>query len=111
MQKEIDINNQKLKIVSKNSQIEFILDDNILFSGIPFNDVYCYDDVELKDNKILLTAKIQKITRTRDSVVKQLVPVVREFDTSLFKYPKSQEKPQEENNSETNENETLESEE
>ena len=105
MQKEIDINNQKLKIVSKNSQIEFILDDNILFSGIPFNDVYCYDDVELKDNKILLTAKIQKITRTRDSVIKQLVPVIREFDTSLFKYPK------EESNPESDENESLDSEE
>ena len=85
MQKEFDINNQKFVVNTDNSKIEFVLDNNLLYSGIPFIDVVDYTDVELDGNKIFLTARIKQKSRIDlNTVVEELVPIKREFDTALL---------------------------
>ena len=80
MQKELN----NIKIISNFGRIEFKLEDKILFSGVPFQDVVEFKDVEIKNNKILLTCLIKTINKTKDLVETKLIEDIREFDSSLF---------------------------
>lgn len=82
--KKINMGDQILSVEWINGRITFTMNDHIMYSGIPFQDVVNFKDVEVDENGVLVVCLIQKVIKTINSTTTSLIEEIRQIDSSLF---------------------------
>ncbi len=88
LEKIIKINNNKIYVTSYRGKINFLYNDQVIYNGVPFQDVVLYKDVIIEKDKVKLLYLKNKIIKSKDNKLSETIPVeqIGYMDFNMFDF-------------------------